>query len=268
MRPLKAYHKLSVEIEFKTYTKDGIILYNQQRSDGLGDFVSLAIIRGYVEFRYNLGNGPIIITSSNKVHLNRFHRVIVKRYHRDGMLKLDEGEDMAGQSTGSLKALDLVEDAFIGYVPLNSSKYVILYYIFFILIKLFQFHRVFENIGTNVGLHGCIRKLRIGRKTVELHERRDEWVVRTEGIRECDDNPCSSSPCLNGGTCKTIDTNEVYRCECSDHYTGDLCQDFIDPCLSNPCGDGMTCVAYRDGKFSCSCPIEHVKGVVCRTGPY
>lgn len=123
MKPLKAYHKLSIEMEFKTYGNDGILLYNQQRSDGLGDFVSLAIIKRFVEFRYNLGNGPIIITSLNKVQLNQFHRIIIKRYHRDGMLKLDEGEDIAGQSMGSLKALDLTEDAFVGYVPFNSSKY-------------------------------------------------------------------------------------------------------------------------------------------------
>jgi coxsackievirus/adenovirus receptor len=38
------------------------------------------------------------------------------------MLKLDDCEDVAGQSQGPLKALDLVEDAYIGYVPTNVSK--------------------------------------------------------------------------------------------------------------------------------------------------
>jgi coxsackievirus/adenovirus receptor len=79
-------------------------------------------VGSYVEFRYNLGNGPVVITSLDRVEMKKFHRVVVKRYHRDGMLKLDDYEDVAGQSQGSLKALDLVEDAYIGYVPTNVSK--------------------------------------------------------------------------------------------------------------------------------------------------
>lgn len=122
LKPLKAYHKLSIEVEFKTNAEDGIILYNQQKTNGLGDFVSLAIINGFVEFRYNLGNGPAVITSLEKVEPKTFHKVVIKRYHRDGILKLDEGEDVAGQSPGTLKALDLADDTFVGYVPTNYSR--------------------------------------------------------------------------------------------------------------------------------------------------
>lgn len=46
MSRLKAYHKFSIEIEFKTYADNGIILYDQQKNDGTGDFVSLAIVDG------------------------------------------------------------------------------------------------------------------------------------------------------------------------------------------------------------------------------
>jgi len=50
MNRLKAYHKFSIEVEFKTYADNGIILYNQQKNDGTGDFVSLAIVDGLVSF--------------------------------------------------------------------------------------------------------------------------------------------------------------------------------------------------------------------------
>lgn len=123
MKPLKAYHKLSIEIEFKTYSNNGILLYDQQKVNGLGDFVSLAIVDGFVEFRYNLGSGPVVITSLDKVQLKKFHRVIIKRYHRDGLLKMDDEEDVGGASGGVLKALDLVEDVFVGYVPTNYTRY-------------------------------------------------------------------------------------------------------------------------------------------------
>jgi hypothetical protein len=48
MNRLKAYYKLSIEVEFKTYAENGIIMYNQQKQDGTGDFVSLAIVDGWV----------------------------------------------------------------------------------------------------------------------------------------------------------------------------------------------------------------------------
>lgn len=122
LKPLKAYHKLSIEVEFKSHTNDGIILYNQQKADGLGDFVSLALVNGFVEFKYNLGNGPVLIRSVDKIQLGNFHTITLKRYHRDGILKLDDGEDIAGQAIGPLKALDLLEDTYIGFVPTNYSR--------------------------------------------------------------------------------------------------------------------------------------------------
>lgn len=51
LKPLKAYHKLNIDIEFKTFSENGVILFNQQKSDGTGDFVSLALVNGYLEFR-------------------------------------------------------------------------------------------------------------------------------------------------------------------------------------------------------------------------
>ncbi|PSN29773.1 Agrin [Blattella germanica] len=97
--------------------------------------------------------------------MKKFHQVVAKRYHRDGILELDDYEHVAGQSQGSLKALDLVEDAYVGFVPTNVSK-------------------VFENIGTDMGLMRCIRKLKIGRRLVELHEGQDVMVERVVGVRE------------------------------------------------------------------------------------
>jgi coxsackievirus/adenovirus receptor len=232
-----------LEVEFKTYANDGIILYNQQKEDGTGDFVSLALVNGYVEFRYNLGNGPVIITSLDRVEMKKFHRVVVKRYHRDGMLKLDDYEDVAGQSQGSLKALDLVEDAYIGYVPTNVTK-------------------VFENIGTALGLMGCIRKLKIGRRLVELHEGQDVMVERVVGVRECGENPCSSLPCLHGATCHAIDSDK-FRCACTQEFTGELCEERLDPCLSQPCTAGSTCDALPQGGFICMCPPGR-KGNLCQ----
>lgn len=196
----------------------------------MGDFFSLAVVKGYVEFRYNLGNGAAVITSLEKIQLKKFHKVVIKRYHRDGLLKLDEGEEVQGESPGSLKALDLEEDAFIGYIPTNYT-------------------RIFENVGTDKGLRGCIRKIKIGRRTLEFKE---DSLLQAEGIHECGESPCASVPCKNGGSCLALDP-VMFRCECTPHYTGDFCETAVDPCLSNPCNIGSVCDPIVPGRFICKC---------------
>jgi coxsackievirus/adenovirus receptor len=42
---------LTIEIDFRTLNDDGILLYNGNSMDGGGDFLSLAMKDGYLEFR-------------------------------------------------------------------------------------------------------------------------------------------------------------------------------------------------------------------------
>ncbi|EEC12873.1 agrin, putative [Ixodes scapularis] len=58
---LQAYTGLSLELELKADAPDGILLYNGQTASGAGDFVSLALREGHLEFRYNLGSGPVLL---------------------------------------------------------------------------------------------------------------------------------------------------------------------------------------------------------------
>ncbi|XP_058793471.1 agrin-like isoform X2 [Phymastichus coffea] len=193
MNRLKGYYKLSIEIEFKTYAENGILLYDQQKNDGSGDYVSLAIIDGFLQFRYNLGNGPVVLTSPERVSMTDFHRVAAKRYHKDGVLIFDDGEEVAGSSEGMLKSLDLNQDTFIGNIPTNYSK-------------------VFDNIGTSHGFLGCIKKLRINRTPIDIHLGFNRDVLETYRIKECRENGCANLPCQNGATCQPI-FEEDLRCE-------------------------------------------------------
>ncbi len=43
--------EVSIKMSFKALNKDGIILYNGQSIDGQGDFLSLAIKDGRVQFK-------------------------------------------------------------------------------------------------------------------------------------------------------------------------------------------------------------------------
>ena len=47
LKPLeKVEHKFSLEIEFKSEAKNGILMFGQEQEHGMGDFISLAIVDG------------------------------------------------------------------------------------------------------------------------------------------------------------------------------------------------------------------------------
>lgn len=54
------YRETDIEVVFKPAEKNGLILYNGYSSSG-GDFISLALLNGYLEFRFDLGTGPAVI---------------------------------------------------------------------------------------------------------------------------------------------------------------------------------------------------------------
>lgn len=70
--------------------------------------------------------------------------------------------------------------------------------------KIVNSYRVYDNIGTNHGLLGCIRKLKINRNNIELHVGRDRDVLESYRVKECGDNACANLPCQNGATCQPI----------------------------------------------------------------
>ncbi len=50
-----------IELVFKTEDRSGLIIYNGYTTDRSGDFISLAMVDGYLEYRFDLGTGPAII---------------------------------------------------------------------------------------------------------------------------------------------------------------------------------------------------------------
>ncbi|GFR20054.1 basement membrane-specific heparan sulfate proteoglycan core protein [Trichonephila clavata] len=146
---LEAYSRLAIELEIRTLANDGIILYNGQTASGKGDYVSLAIKDGYVEFKYDLGSGVVVLRSSQKLQIGRFHRIIAKRYQRDGMLSVDGQDETTGHSKGPKNFLDLGEHLYIGFVPGSVEQ-------------------IFDNIGISTGFNGCIRHFKIGRQYIDL----------------------------------------------------------------------------------------------------
>ncbi|XP_073973798.1 agrin-like isoform X3 [Rhodnius prolixus] len=230
LRRIKAYHKFSLELDFKTYNHDGILFYTQQHPDGTGDFLSLAIVNGYVVLNYNLGSGTVRVSSLGRVSLSNWHRVKVRRYERDALLQVDDHQPVAGQSQGVLTALDLGQHPYLGYIPTNYTK-------------------VYQNSGTDLGLVGCLK-----------------WSQRLEPeeghlIGVCSENPCESRPCLNAGTCIPVDG--VPTCRCQENFTGEVCEELLNPCAYSVCVPGTHCKPQEEGGFECDCSKQDP---TCDTG--
>lgn len=46
-----------IELWFLTKKLSGMLFYNSQSSKAKGDFISLNLVNGYLQFRFNLGSG-------------------------------------------------------------------------------------------------------------------------------------------------------------------------------------------------------------------
>ena len=71
------------------------------------------------------------------------------------------------------------------------------------------------------------------------------------GHCEIEFNLCSSSPCMNGGLCKQVNSTS-YVCECNIPFIGENCDNVFDPCNSDTCLNNGTCIELN-GKPICEC---------------
>ncbi|XP_076451600.1 agrin-like isoform X2 [Babylonia areolata] len=241
----KARVDLSIEVVFQTLNKDGIILFNAQNPDGTGDFVSLAVREGFVEFRFDLGGGEAILRSRSVVEPGKSHRVIARRMRSSGILIVDSEPDVTGSGPSTHVSLDLSDPLFLGFIPKVSRE-------------------AYDRVGVNLGLVGCIHSLRAGSQD-EVYTYNLEFasissdILNGADISECGSNPCKSMPCLNGGTCLLLDA-EMFDCQCPQGYRGVLCEVLLDACASQPCQHGGTCVRAASSSSSSSTP----EGFRCR----
>jgi hypothetical protein len=107
----KAFH---IEVWFLCHRPNGLLLYNGQNSNGNGDFLSINLVNGHVQLRYDLGSGMANLTSPERVTFGEWHSVKVTRNGPYGTLQLNTGSVVSDMSPGSLTELNLELPLYLG----------------------------------------------------------------------------------------------------------------------------------------------------------
>lgn len=81
---------------------------------------------------------------------------------------------------------------------------------------------------------------------------------------QTDTRPCSSSPCLNNGTCISHNDSSSFKCECENSFYGVFCENQVNICLNSSCSSmGGYCFINSTTKQSqCKCKIGY-SGLDC-----
>ena len=70
-------------------------------------------------------------------------------------------------------------------------------------------------------------------------------------------DPCTTSPCMNGGTCRAVTKENTvdFSCTCKLGFTDRRCLTPVNNvCISSPCHNGGTCELESLQTYKCRCP--------------
>ncbi|XP_056589728.1 agrin isoform X3 [Triplophysa dalaica] len=247
---MKAYHTVRIAMDFRASEMTGILLYNGQ--NGKKDFLSLALVDGKVELRFNTGSGTASIVSTVPVQAGHWHQLVVVRNRRNAMLSVDTETNVEGQSPPGTDGLNLDTDLFIGGVPEDMML------------------DVKERTSVTTGLVGCVRTLDVNNDSYNLQENKDH-VLYGSGVGECGNNPCLPNHCKNGASCQVKEA-EMFHCICLSGFSGPTCADAHNPCDPNKCHPSSRCQVLPEGGYKCECPMgregKHCEKVSDKVGAF
>ncbi|KAM8915126.1 LOW QUALITY PROTEIN: neurexin 3a [Spinachia spinachia] len=201
---LQAYTSMHLFFQFKTTSPDGFIIFNS--GDG-NDFIAIELVKGYIHYVFDLGNGPNLIKgkSDRALHDNQWHNVAITRDNSNThTLKVDA--IATTQSINGAKNLDLKGDLFIA--GLGPGMY----------------GNLPKLVASREGYQGCLASIDLNGRLPDLL---NDALFRSGQIERGCEGPsttCQEDSCANMGIC--IQQWENYTCDCSmTSYTGTQCND-------------------------------------------
>uniref|UniRef100_A0A3Q3WD72 Laminin G domain-containing protein n=1 Tax=Mola mola TaxID=94237 RepID=A0A3Q3WD72_MOLML len=193
--PLRMRHRTVLQLQFQTLSPDVSLFYSLL----IGDFLCLSLTSGYVQLRFNLGDGTHILKSSDRVDsLGRtWHTVKAGRLGNQGFLSLDNREVKENVSEG-MTTLDVATDIFVGGVSTLS------------------FISTDATAGEPMGFTGGLRELTINGEEFVLTE---IGAVGGANVGDWDGTACGYKVCQNGGRCVAAGSDS-FTCICPPSWTG------------------------------------------------
>ncbi|KAL1249983.1 hypothetical protein QQF64_020988, partial [Cirrhinus molitorella] len=247
--------KFSMTVVLLANDSKGMIFYNGQKTDGKGDFISLSLNDGILEFRYDLGKGPAVIRSKEKIKLNEWNTVNLERANRKGEISINGKDPVRGEAPNQHTDLNLKESLFVGGAP--------------------DFRKVARAAAIKDGFKGAIQKITLMGNTVLKADN----ALHSSDVSMYPYHPCSKNVCEKGGSCNPL--LDSYECLCHPGFAGQHCQDAI---FEKSAGDteaiafdGHTFIEYHNGvtksekallvnKFELSIRTEATHGLILWSG--
>ncbi|XP_041865763.1 neurexin-1a isoform X6 [Melanotaenia boesemani] len=212
---LQAYYSMHLFFQFKTTSPDGLILYNS--GDG-NDFIVVELVKGYLHYVSDLGNGAHLIKGNSNKPLsdNQWHNVIISRDTNNlHTVKIDT--KITTQTTTGAKNLDLKGNLYIGGVAKEMYK------------------ELPKLVHAKEGFQGCLASVDLNGRLPDLMSDALDCVGQIERGCEGPSTTCQEDSCANQGVC--LQQWEGFSCDCSmTTFGGPLCNDA-----------GTTYIFGRDG---------------------
>ncbi|XP_046699516.1 neurexin-1a-like isoform X5 [Silurus meridionalis] len=201
---LQAYYSMHLFFQFKTTSSDGLVLYNS--GDG-NDFIVVELVKGYLHYVADLGNGAHLIKgNSNKpLNDNHWHNVMISRDTNNlHMVKIDT--KVTTQTTVGAKNLDLKGDLYIGGVAKEMYK------------------ELPKLVHAQEGFQGCLASVDLNGRLPDLISDALTCVGQIERGCEGPSTTCQEDSCANQGVC--LQQWEGFSCDCSmTSFGGHQCND-------------------------------------------
>ncbi|XP_068564737.1 neurexin 3b isoform X1 [Cebidichthys violaceus] len=210
---LQAYTTMHLFFQFKTTSPDGFIIFNS--GDG-NDFIAVELVKGFIHYVFDLGNGPSLLkgNSDNSLNDNQWHNVVITRdASNTHTLKVDTKS--VTQNVNGAKNLDLKGDLFVGGLGPNMYQN---------LPKLVVSREGFQGCLASVDLNGRLPDLINDALFRSGQIERGCEVGFTKADLQGPSTTCQEDSCANMGVC--IQQWENFTCDCSmTSYSGTHCND-------------------------------------------
>ncbi|XP_035381867.1 pikachurin [Electrophorus electricus] len=186
---------MEFDITFQPASPDGALLYSDDAASA--DFLSVRLVGGYVELRFDCGSGVAVIRSEKAISMNTWHELHVSRTAKNGILQVDNQPPVEGNAEGAFTQIRCSSPLYIGGVP--------------------DYDITKSNAGVLRAFSGAIQKITLNDHAVAMTTGQALGVNVENAL-----HPCVENPCVNGGTCHP--QRASYDCDCVLGYDGKHCQ--------------------------------------------